>query len=193
MNKSFCIAAGLCVLMLSGCASNRALVQPIMHSKQTPVLSSGYVAGMFTRKADSRKSGIGLGIVNTATAEEYVMPIGVERPLPTDVTDEFEMIQLPPGEYKVANWLNYSTKDGELISKTSILSNSMSDLSFTLAPGEVVFIGSYVARMDGNNPDGNKTMTVIHQRLTLRSAQKALTSGYPGFTTVPLSCKSCLE
>ncbi len=193
MNKSFCIAASLCILMLSGCANNHdALVQPVMRFEQTPASSSGYVAGMFSRKWDSKKSGIGLGIVNTATGEEYVMPFGVERALPTDVADDFAMIQLPPGEYKIENWLNYSTRDGAPISKTSIPSNSMAGLSFSLAPGEVVFLGSYVAKMEGN-PDGSKTWAVHQQRLTLRLVQKALANGYPAFTTLPLSCPSCLK
>jgi hypothetical protein len=190
MNKLLCTAAVLSILMLSGCASNRQTFQPIMEPRQTPAMSSGYVAGMFSREWQGKTS-FGLGIVNTATAEEYVMPFGKARALPNNVVDEIAMIQIPPGEYRIAYWLNYSTRELAQITRTDIAGDSMGGSPFTLAPGEVVFIGSYVAKKERS--DGSDQTKVRHQRLTLRSAQKSLASSYPAFATQAVSCPSCLE
>jgi hypothetical protein len=193
MNKLLGITTVFCIVMLSGCTNNRLPIQPIMDSKQFPVLDSGYIAGMFSRDWDPEKLGFGLGIVNIETAEEYVMPFGVETGLPSKVIDKFGMIQLPPGEYRIAYWLAYSTRKKEEIFQTSISPDSIDGLPFSLMPGEVVFIGSYVARIERNNNPDDKTWDVHYQQLTLPSVQKALSKVNPEFATLPLLCPSCLK
>lgn len=193
MNKLLCTAAVLSILMLSGCASHHPTIQPIMDPRQSPAMGSSYVAGMFSQEWESGKTSFGLGIVNTATAEEYVIPFGTKRILLSDVVDEIAMIQLPPGEYRIAYWLNYSTRELEQITRANITGDSMRGLPFTLAPGEVVFVGSYVARKERSNGTDGAQTKVRHQRLTLRSAQKAFTNSYPAFATQPMSCPSCLK
>lgn len=190
MNRLLCVVAALSILVLSGCASNRQTFQPIVEPRQSPAMSSGYVAGMFTREWEGRTS-FGLGIVNTATAEEYVMPFGRPRALPNDVVDEIAMIQLPPGAYRIAYWVSYSTRELQQITRTDIAPDSMGGSPFTLAPGELVFIGSYVARKERSNGAGETK--VRHQRLTLRSARKSLANGYPAFASQAMSCPSCLD
>jgi hypothetical protein len=192
MSKSFCIAVVLGILTLSGCATSRLNIQPIMESNQSPEASSGYLAGMFSQDWDPNKLGFGLGIVNVETAEEYVMPFGLETGLPGNTTDAFGIIQLPPAEYRIAYWLVYSSNGQEIISQTTISPDSTIGLPFTLAPGEVVFIGSHVARYE-RDADGNKAWFVHHQQLNLQSAKKALSKGYPLFSTVPLSCLGCIN
>jgi hypothetical protein len=187
MNKFPWIAAALCILMLSGCASNTARVQPIVDSKQSPVSSSGYVAGMFSRDWGPGKLDFALGVVNSATAEEYVMPFVVGTSLPDSVKDRFGMIQLPPGKYRIAYWLSYSTKDNQQLTKTAISPDATAGLPFTVTSGEVVFLGSFVARNDNNQ------WSVHHQRIVLQSAQQALSKRYPTFSTQPFSCPSCLK
>ena len=154
-------------------------------------MSSSYVAGMFSQEWESEKTSFGLGMVNTATAEEYVIPFGTKRVLLSDVVDEIAMIRVPPGEYRIAYWLNYSIRELEPITRTDISADPTSGLSFTLAPGEVVFIGSYVAKSERSN--GSEQTTVRHQRLTLQSAQKSLSTSYPAFATQAMSCPSCLK
>ena len=195
MHKLLCTAAVLSILMLSGCANNgRLTFQPIMDPRQSPAMSSSYVAGMFSQEWESGKTSLGLGIVNTATAEEYVIPFGTKRILLSDVVDDIAMIQLPPGEYRIAYWLNYSTTEMDQITRTNIPADSMSGLPFKLAPGEVIFIGSYVARKEqrSNGSEGAQTR-VHHQRLTLQSARKSLSNRYPAFATQAMSCPSCLK
>jgi hypothetical protein len=192
MNKSLCIVSALFILMLSGCATNRVLTR--IDSKQSPSPDSGYVAGMFSRDWEPGKLSFGLGIVNIETDEKYVMPFGIETVLSNAVVDQFGMIQIPPGEYRVAYWQTYSTKDKKQITQTSILPDSRAGLPFTLAPGEVVFIGSYVAKYErDNSTDGDKEWSVRHQQLALPLVQKALSRSYPEFVTQPLSCPSCLK
>ena len=193
MHKLLCTAAVLSILMLSGCANNRPTFQPIMDPRQSPAMSSSYVAGMFSQEWESGKTSLGLGIVNTATADEYVIPFGTKRILLSDVVDEIAMIQLPPGEYRIAYWLNYSIRELEQITRTNISADSMSGLPFTLAPGEVIFIGSYVARKERSNGTDGAQTRVHHQRLTLQSAQKSLSNSYPAFATQAMSCPSCLK
>ncbi|MBU1426161.1 MAG: hypothetical protein KKH12_13355 [Gammaproteobacteria bacterium] len=195
MKKLICMAVGLCILVLSGCATNHhGLILPIMDSNETPASSSGYVAAMFSRDWNPSKLGFGLGIVETATAEEYVMPFGVETGLPGSVADAFGMIQLPPGEYRIAYWIIYSGNNEEILSQTGISPDAMTGSPFTVESGAVVFIGSHVARYDRNDSaDGGKTWSVYHQQLTVPSVQKALSKSYPPFAAEPLSCPSCLK
>lgn len=192
MHRLLCTAAVLSMLMLSGCASNgRLTIQPIMDTGHSPAASSSYVAGMFNREWESGKTGFGLGIVNTVTAEEYVMPFGRTKTLPNDVVDEIAMIQLPPGEYRIAYWLNYTTGELEQISRTDIPADPLSGLPFTLAPGEVVFIGSYVAAKERTGGSGQTRVRL--QRLTVQSARKSLSYSYPAFATQAMSCPNCLK
>jgi hypothetical protein len=195
MKKLLCTAAAISILMLSGCANNgRLTIQPIMEPRQSPAMSSSYVAGMFSQEWESGKTSLGLGIVNTATAEEFVIPFGTKRVLLSDVVDEIAMIQLPPGEYRIAYWLNYSTTEKEQITRTDISADSMSGLPFKLAPGEVVFLGSYVAKKERSaGSEGVAQTRVRHQRLTLQSARKSLSNSYPAFAAQAMSCPSCLE
>ncbi|MBI5891901.1 MAG: hypothetical protein HZB47_14730 [Nitrosomonadales bacterium] len=194
MNKSLCIASALFLLLQSGCANNRFPFQPIMDSTQSPEPASGYVAGMFSRDWNPSKLGFGLVIVNTATAEEYVMPFGVEAVLPEKVIDEFGMIQLPPGEYRIAHWLTYSTEDYGQLTRIAMPPDSMAAAPFVLAPGSVVFVGSYVARNRQNNgSNGGNPWSVHHQRLTLQTVRKGLSNRYPLFSTQPMLCPSCIE
>jgi hypothetical protein len=168
-------------------------IQPIMSSKQAPAMSTGYVAGMFSRNWDPSKTGFGLGIVNTATAEEYVMPFGKETILPTDVVDEVAMIQLPPGEYRIAYLITYSSKEMEQLTRTEVAADSAGGLPFTLTAGDVIFVGGHVTRRERNGINGNKPWMVHHQRLTLQAVQKAFLRSYPAFATQPVSCPSCLK
>jgi hypothetical protein len=192
MNKLLCIVSALFILMLSGCATNHVLT--LVDAKQSPAPDSGYVAGMFSRDWEPGKLGFGIGIVNTATDEKYVMPFGIETVLSNAVVDQFGMIQLPPGEYRIAFWQTYSTKNKEKITQTSFSPDSRAGLPFTLAPGEVIFLGSYVAKYErDNSTDGNKKWSVRHQQLALPLVQKALSRSHPAFVTQPLSCPSCLK
>ncbi len=189
MNKSFAVAAVLCVLLLSGCGG--LPIQPIMDSEQSPTMDSAYVAGMFSRDWDDGKLGFGLGFVNVASDREYVMPFGVTTDLPNSVKDRFVMIELPPGKYRIASWVTYSGSSA--LTQTNISPDSATGMPFTLAPGEVTFVGSHVARSQRpGNSDDNYTWTVYYQRLSMKTVLKELPKNYPLFSTVPLSCPSCL-
>lgn len=193
MNRSSCIVAVLFVLMLAGCASDRALIQPIMPATQAPAMESAYLAGMFSRKWDSSQSSFGLGLINIRTAEEYVIPFGRETTLPTNISDEFDMIQVPPGEYRIAYWIRYSIKEQAPLSRTPYPPESLTARAFTLGPGEVVFLGSFVPDAVGRTADGDNLWEIRHWRLNQRSVQRALERNYPGFKAQPWICPSCLE
>lgn len=188
MNKLFAVAAVLCVLVLSGCGG--LPIQPIMDSKAFPTKDSAYVAGMFSRSWDDEKLGFGLGLVEVESDDEYVMPFGVETDLPNSVNDVFVMIQLPPGKYRIASWLTYSGDSA--LTQTNVRPDSVTGMPFTIAPGEVTFVGSHVARSKRPSGSDNFTWTVYHQRLSQRTAEKALSKSYPSFSNLPMSCPSCL-
>lgn len=194
MSKYPWIAAALCILALSGCANKPTPFQPVMDSKQSPASGSGYVAGIFSRDWAPGKLDFAFGIVNTATAEEYVMPFGVETTLPDSVKDKFGMMRLPPGKYRIEYWLTYSTKDHQQLSRSDSFPDPTVGLPFTLAAGEVVFMGSFDARYGrSSGSDGNPQWSLHQQRLSMQSVQKALSNRYPAFSTQPLSCSSCLK
>lgn len=194
MNRLLSTVVALSILLLSGCASNPLPIQPILSSKHTPELNSSYVGGMFSQDWGADKIGFGIGLVNIATAEEYIVPFGENIGLPRSISDEFVMVQLPPGGYRVSYWVIYSSNETEKISQTEIPPNSLVGSTFALAPGEVVFIGSHVARdTHDSNSNGNKTWVVRHQQLSLRTVQKVLSNRYPAFVPQPLRCPSCLK
>ncbi len=189
MNKLFAVAAVLCVLLLSGCGG--LPIQPIMDSKAFPTKDSAYVAGMFSRSWDDKKLGFGLGLVEVESDDEYVMPFDVTTDLPNSVKDRFVMIELPPGKYRIASWVTYS--GGSALTQTNISPDSVTGMPFTLAPGEVAFIGSHVARSQRlSRSDDNYTWTVYHQRLSMKTVLKELPKSYPSFSNLPMSCPSCL-
>lgn len=193
MKRLFCIVVVLGMLPLSGCASNRVAIQPILAPTQTPAVDSAYVAGMFSRKWDSSLTSFGLGILNTKTAEEYVLPFGPENTLPTNVSDELDLIRIPPGEYRVAYWIRYSIKERSWLSKTEFTPDSLTSKTFTLAPGEVIFLGSFVPEAAGKDAEGKAVWVMHHWRTSQRATQNALNRSYPKFMAQPLICPSCME
>lgn len=193
MKRSFCIVVVLGMLALSGCAGNHVTIQPILTSAQTPAMGSAYVAGMFSRKWDPSLTSFGLGILNIQSGEEYVLPFGRENTLPTNVSDELDLIRIPPGEYRVAYWISYSIKEQSRLSKTDFLPDSPTGKTFTLTSGGVVFLGSYIPEAAGKDAEGRMLWTMRHWKLTLRSAQTALNRSYPQFAAQPMTCPSCTE
>ncbi len=193
MNKLLCTAAVLSILMLSGCASQCPTIQPIMEPRQSPAMSSSYVAGMFSQEWESGKTSFGLGIVNTATAEEYVIPFGTKRILPkqrgrrnchdsasSGRIQDCVLAQL----FDQRNGTNYSNQ---------YLCRFHERLAVYACARKVVFIGSYVARKERSSRFRGRQTRVRHQRLTLQSAQKSLSNSYPAFATQAMSCPSCLK
>jgi hypothetical protein len=114
--------------------------------------------------------------------------------MPRIVTDELGLIQLPQGEYRVAYWVTYSTADHEQLTRTDISPDSAAAEPFTLAAGEVVFLGSHVAsngQKDGAG--GGNQWSVRHQRLSLQTVQKVFSRSYPSFSTQPMLCPTCIK
>jgi hypothetical protein len=193
MNRLLPVSAILCVLALSGCATGLSF-RPVLDQNTAPASGNGYVAGLFSHDWEPGKTTFGLGIVNTATADEYVLPFGFATEWPTTATDVFAMTSLPPGKYKVAHWLSYTTKGQDVLTRTDVAPGSSAVAPFTLAPGEVVFVGSYVARnVEAGKPYDEKAWTVHSQRLTRHSVEKLLSKRYPLFTTQTVSCPGCIE
>jgi len=193
MTKVQYFAGMLCILLLSACATNRVNVYTTVPFAQAPDLSSGYVAGLFSR--DWGSGSLGFGIVNVDTAAEYVISFGTDSRLQSSIRDEVGMIQIPPGNYRIAYWLTYSTLDREKRSQNEIPADSAIGSTFAVAPGEILFIGSYAARLERDQNGGNNaaSWTIMPQQIALPTANKAIAKRYPEFSTLPLSCQRCIK
>ncbi|HYU09433.1 MAG TPA: hypothetical protein VEK77_08645 [Gemmatimonadales bacterium] len=171
------------ILQLSACVS----VQQTVRADAAPVPTAGYVAGSFTT---DKGSAFGFGLVNTETGEDYVMPFGQERNMPSVRDNELGMIQLPPGNYKIAYWVTYATLTKQREVKKAI-DNPVFGAPFTVAPGAVVFLGSFSTRTDFF-PYRRAEWSFRANRISRREAKDMFAKTYPRFADLPFSCRLCL-
>ena len=165
---------------LSGCVS----VRPTVVATAAPSAESGYVAGVFSRTGRDR---FGLGIVDAA-GQEFVMPFGDSSQEET-AQGRLAMIDLPPGEYRVAFWVTYAalgTKQG--IKKDFPATHAIAR-KFTVRPGQVVFLGAFSAETVTSYRRVDWTIGL--RRIGEAGATTMFRQGYPAFREASIQCLQC--
>ena len=177
----------LSFLILGGCVS----VQPILGSDAVADTSAGYISGQFTRV---KLSGFGLVVKETVSGAEYVLPMGEDSNLPSAVFLQTVVIKLPPGTYRIAQWVTYATLTKETITRRS-LENSPLSAPFKVMPGGVVHLGRY--NLGGNKEFGFSGMVMNFSikplPVTQREVQDGFTQTYPKLASLPFQCLLCVD
>ena len=177
------LALVFAVLQLQACVA----VHPTVAPTAKPAANSGYIAGSFTT---NKGTGFGFGIVNTQSGQDYVMPFGEDTLWMTARQDQFGMIQLPPGTYKLSYWVTYATLTKEQMARKEF-SNPVVSAPFTVAPGSVVYLGSFSANTEHSY--NRIYWSIKPNKISQKEAKEGLDKAYPGFAGLPLSCILCLD
>jgi hypothetical protein len=193
------VVASLVVLLFSGCATRPMVnVTPPLDIGKAPVPQSGYVAASTVTDEKHRPgSGIALGLVNTATHAEHLLPIGTLSFAEAfqDLNNVPRVIAIPPGQYRVAFWVTHYGNSGncELMTKTIIPTNSPNSLTFSIAPNSVTFIGSYSTSASITSNGSTRTTNWILKQnpISERDARKSISSVHSDFLRLDFFCPRC--
>jgi hypothetical protein len=164
-----------------GCAP----VQPSLARDQAPDASAGYIGAVFQVE---KGSDYGFVLVD-AGGREYVLSFS--RSSDVGGARHFSVVAVPPGDYKVAYWLNDTrvvTSENRREVKNAALSKP-----FPVKAGQVLFLGDFKAK---TNVTHGYNVTYVHwsiqpQAITADAVVKQLREGYPRFAQVAVECILC--
>lgn len=184
-----CLTRILFIVMtvfLSACASVTSTVK----ADSTPAADAGYIVGLFTK---NKSAGVGLGIVNTASGYEYLLPFGEDTSWPSAKANEFSMIKVPPGDYRIKYWATYATLTKEIFAKSEIKDAPISS-TFKVEANSVAFVGSYsIVQEWAPMPVGGwKFIWNLRQEpIAQKEASDRFSKAYGGYSQSSFSCFMC--
>jgi hypothetical protein len=179
------MVAVLALAGLVGCAS----VQPVLVPSAAADPGAGYVAGLFTRM---KARGYAFVVRATEGGAEYVMPLGEDSRLPTQVTDQTVAIKLPPGTYTVSQWITYATLTREIMSRKAITGSVLSQ-PFTVKAGTVVHLGSFDVSEYTSGYPATTYMRIQPRRFSEAEVRQAFAATYPNLTSQAFRCILCTD
>jgi hypothetical protein len=182
-------AIAILVVLLPGCVG----LQKVLDRDTPRNATSGYVAAIFTNTSTTlgRGHAFGLGIVDAKTGADFVMPFGDQTSEPNAA-----IVELPPGEYRVAYWVTYARLTRSREGKKDLPDGHALGRRFKVAAGEVVLLGALAAN---TSTSGSTSANVAFtwnwtiQALPVRDsvARQKLASDYPNFVGAPVRCIVC--
>lgn len=188
----------LLALLLPGCAVNKPKIEipTVVQADEAPVPKSGYVAATVLATSKQAPGGIALGLVNTTTYAEHLLPIGNLGYLESykDLNNIPRVIALPPGQYRLAFWVTYYYDNGELLTKNTIQTNSPMAITFSVAPDGITYLGSY-STMSEHKFKGNEQTThwrVNQDQIPEHDARQAVFARHPTFSKLDFFCPRCI-
>ena len=178
----------LSLLVLIGCATTERVIP----NDAAPDSSSGYVAGLFANNASN--TGFAIIVIDVGSGNEYKLSFGNELAARQGRGAVVNMIALPPGRYRVGKWVTFHLTLMNEFARTDIPTSSPTSVSFTVAPGGVIFLGSFYAAAE-YFPQTALSQAVhwrlTHSRLSQTSAEQLVHRHYPKFAQAPFSCAYC--
>ncbi|MYM86140.1 hypothetical protein GTP91_02985 [Rugamonas sp. FT82W] len=166
-------------------------MQPILSADAPVDPNSGYLSGQFSRV---KLSGFGLVVKATDGSAEYVLPMGEDSNFPSAVESQTVVMKLPPGTYRISQWVTYATLTKETLTRKS-LDNSPVGEPFKVAPGTVLHLGRY--DLGGNKEfvfNGLKmNFKMSPLPVTKREVQNAFATSYPKLADLPFQCLFCVD
>jgi len=178
----------LFLLALTGCAGTEHLIA----SDAAPDPKSGYVAGLFANNASN--TGFAIVITEVSSGSEYKLSFGNEIAERRGRGAVINMIALPPGKYRIGKWATFGLELGNEYGRTDLAASSPAAVTFSVASGEVVFLGSFYAAAEYAPVDAFRQSVrwrLSNSRLSLASAQQLLQRHYPRFAEAAFSCAYC--
>lgn len=174
---------------LVGCAN----LEPFVAPNAQPSSSSGYVAGRFT--LEKKVFATAFVLTNLSTQQEFVLPFTAKSDYP-DGNTETGLVTMPPGTYKATHWIVYNTFWGPSAGGREFkrpLQESNFTKPFELRPGEVVFLGRFVANNSWQL--GYMKSTTFGrwaaEELSVEEAQDFVRASYPAFGSLKITCLAC--
>ncbi|QNA90446.1 hypothetical protein G4G28_21630 [Massilia sp. Dwa41.01b] len=175
------------LLLLTGCVS----LTPTLAPTAQPEANAGYVAGQF-----SRNKGMNFALVLRAadSQEEYVMPMGADSSLPTEVVRSPIAIKVRPGTYTITQWLTYATLTKEVISRQPIQSSPLAK-PFTVAAGAVTHLGNFRVISNKSATFGGVQfdMRILPDLLSEPEMKEDFAAAYPNLASQPVRCVYCTD
>jgi hypothetical protein len=146
------------------------------------------VAGIFSREAGSG-DGYALGLVETGSGKAFTMAFDeAARTVPARQTAS--MIEVPPGEYRIAYWATYGWLFKQESSRKDFPPEHVLARPFKVKPGRVVVIGNLLAATQLQ--DRKVTWSIVPQKVGAKEVVAAFRQGFPGFEQAPVTCILCL-
>lgn len=179
------------LLLLSGCAS----ITPVVSQTATADASSGYVAGLFTRPkprgfAFENNRHYAFEVKELSDGRRFMMPLGEESILPTEIKDQTVAIKLPPGRYTVFQWITYDPLTKEILSTKPIIGSALSK-PFDVTAGSVVHLGGY--DLSQSVRIGSTLLQIKPRRFSQAEVQKAFGDTYPNLASQAFRCVLCAD
>jgi hypothetical protein len=170
---------------LAGCVT----LQPPVLNTAKPIATSGYVAGIFSRSAGPGW-GYALGLVENRGGNAYTMAFDeASRTVPARQTTS--MIELPPGEYRVAYWTTYGWLFKQQASRKDLPAEHVLARPFTVKQGQVVVIGHLLASTE--ELSGRINWSIVPQKARESEVVASFRRAFPGFEQAPVECLLCLR
>lgn len=174
-------------VFMGGCAS----IHPALPSTAKADASIGYVAGQFTR---IKSRGYAFVLRSMDSGKEFVMALGEDTSIPSEVRDQTVAIPVPPGTYAVVQWITYATMTKEVSSRQSVTNEQLSK-PFTVGPGQVVHLGSHdiSEASQRNYPNFSWQYRIQPRPVSEGAVKQAFAQGYPNLAGQPFRCHLCVD
>jgi hypothetical protein len=185
--------AALVLLFLPIAAAAEPLTRD---SSRSPAM--GYVGGDFALREIGEENVTAFIITNEDTNKEYTLPFLTTKPSVKVENKATVLVALPPGTYKVTQWVVYSQFWGNWWGGREVkkeVSQGRIAEPFTLAAGEVIFLGRFVAtnKFSANAWVASSYDTVQEATLSENEARALLSGSYPNFSAASVTCIDCVQ
>jgi hypothetical protein len=175
MLKPSRVLLALSIVLLIGCKGMK--FDPIVERTCKPMETSGYVAGVF-----SGQEGFAFGLTNVDTQYTKTLPF-VGKPYQDHVWHLYDpavqMIDLPPGEYRVTSWYYQRPQPS-----TVCLKKDIESMRFHVEAGRITCIGKFESSL----PYSGSSIIYRIDRRPFRGAEfrSLLLCDYPEFGSLPV-------
>lgn len=193
MDTTYRLALASCLLAaLAGCAS----IAPTVDASTRPGADDAHIGGVFSR---NKGNNFGFVIRSADGKHEYVMPMGEDTSLPTEVRNSSVAIKVQPGVYTVSEWMTYATQDKRVVSRKPVGDHILAK-PFRVAPGALVLLGHFDARsaatpviVGGTSLGIREEMQFIPLETASVTLQAVFAKAYPGFAQRAFTCLLCAD
>jgi hypothetical protein len=196
MNRILLALPFLLAVLLPGCAHNPTIEPPkVIQASDPPVSKSGYVAATVMATSKQSPGPIALGLVNTMTYAEHLLPIGNLSYFESyrDLNNVPRIVAIPPGQYRVAYWITYFSDTNEVRTKQTIPTDSPMSVTFSVAPDGLTFLGSFTALSYQTHAGTTDTThwSVTQNPISELDARNVIKDQYPNFSKRDFFCPRC--
>lgn len=150
----------------------------------TPTPGKGYVAAIL--KSAEGWAGFSLVVVDATGRESWIDFDSSNKVDPGELP--ISMIELPPGDYRVAAWASANLPAPKPIAASEPIARP-----FAVRPGHVVFLGRFTGRgkVDVAGNVTTTSWTISSQAFGADEAVFHFRKGFPGFGPTPMECLLC--